>query len=222
MSRFTARSTTTRLSGLAALALSATTVIAATTGPAAAAAPATADKAGEKSLVAVLDADGNKFDRKWDDFDIVHRAATTVLGANPDSAVGVLADGSTALTAFIPSDRAFRRLVFQLTGDRLRSERAVFDATATLGVDTIEDVLLYHVVPGATITADQAKKSDGAKLTTALSDLQLQVALRDGKLWLRDLDDDDRNPRVLVTDINKGNKQIAHGISRVLRPSDLP
>ncbi len=213
MSRFVSTSTT-RLAGLAALVLGAT---AAMTGPAAA-----ADELGETSLVEVLDADGNKFDKNWDDFDIVHRAATTVLGAKPDSAVGVLADGSTPLTAFIPSDRAFRRLVFQLTGDRLGSERTVFDAAAGLGVDTIEDVLLYHVVPGATITAAQAMKSDGAKLTTALSDLEIQVGIRDDKLWLRDLDEDDRNPRVIVTDINKGNQQIAHGISRVLRPSDLP
>ena len=36
-----------------------------------------------------------------------------------------------------------------------------------------------------------------------------------------DRDPNARNPRVIAPDINKGNKQIAHGINRVLRPLDL-
>ena len=79
MSRIT--STTTRLTGLAAVAISAT-VVATTAGPAAA-----GNDLGETSLVEVLDADGNTFDTNWNDFDIVHRAATTVLAAKPTSAV---------------------------------------------------------------------------------------------------------------------------------------
>ena len=39
---------------------------------------------------------------------------------------------------------------------------------STLGIDTIENVLLYHVVPGATVTYRQALKSNGAVLNTAL------------------------------------------------------
>jgi uncharacterized surface protein with fasciclin (FAS1) repeats len=211
----------TRLAAVGiATATAAATALAATAGPAAA-----DDELGETSLVEVLDADGNKFDKNWNDFDIVHRAATTVLGAKPDSDVAVLADGSTPLTAFIPNDRAFRRLVFQLTGDRPGKEAETFKAVAGLGVDTVEQVLLYHVVPGATITYAQAKKADGAALVTATEDdLEIEVAVRGSRVWLVDLDDDDRNPRVLMRlrDINEGNKQIAHGISRVLRPSDLP
>ena len=38
---------------------------------------------------------------------------------------------------------------------------------------------------------------------------------------LVDADPDDRNPLVVQPNINKGNKQIAHGINRVLRPLDL-
>ena len=77
----------------------------------------------------------------------------TVLDAKPASPVAVLADGSTRLTAFLPTDRAFRRLVRDLTGTAPDTERAVFTAAATLGVDTIEQVLLYHVVPGQTLTS---------------------------------------------------------------------
>jgi hypothetical protein len=38
---------------------------------------------------------------------------------------------------------------------------------------------------------------------------------------LKDKDRNDRDPFVVRFDINKGNKQIAHGISLVLRPVDL-
>ena len=115
--------------------------------PADAAEPA-ATRAGTRSLATVLAADGNKFDRTWGDFDVLDRAVRTVLAAKPDSAVAVLADGNTRLTAFLPTDRAFRRLVRDLTGTAPATERAVFTAAATLGVDTIEQVLLFHVVPG--------------------------------------------------------------------------
>lgn len=208
-------------------ALAGATAAATTLGLLATTAPATAAPApGERSLVKVLDKDGNRFDKKWGDFDIVHRAATTVLGAKPDSAVGVLADGSTAVTAFLPTDRAFRKLVRDVSGAKkpLKSERAVFNAVAsTFDVDTIEAVLLYHVVPGATVTYRQARHADGAALDTAAG-APITVNVRGHQVYLRDADTDDANPRVLrwARDINKGNLQIAHGINRVLRPVDLP
>jgi uncharacterized surface protein with fasciclin (FAS1) repeats len=207
-------------------ALASATAVATATGLLAAS-PATAAPApGERNLVTVLDADGNRFDQKWRDFDIVHRAATTVLGAKPDSAVGVLADGSTAVTAFLPTDRAFRKLVRQVGGTQkqLRNERAVFHAVAsTFDVDTIESVLLYHVVPGATITYRQALHADGAALETAAG-APVIVRGRGHQVRLGDADTDDRNPQVIrkARNLNKGNEQIAHGIDRVLRPLDLP
>ncbi len=131
--------------------------------------PATAHSKtpGTNSLAAVLAADGDTFDSNWQDYDIVTEAVDAVLGAKPDSAVGVLADGSVAVTAFIPDDRAFRILVNQISGSWLNSEEDVFGAVAGLGIDTVETVLLYHVVPGATIDSATAAKSDGAALTTA-------------------------------------------------------
>ena len=71
---------------------------------------------GTRSLAAVLAKDGAGFDRNWNDFDIVDNAVTAVLTAKPGSAVGVLADGKVALTAFLPTDRAFRNLASDLTG----------------------------------------------------------------------------------------------------------
>jgi uncharacterized surface protein with fasciclin (FAS1) repeats len=208
-------------------ALATATAAATTLGLVAATAPATAaPHPGERSLVTVLDADGNHFDKKWRDFDIVHRAATTVLGAKPDSAVGILADGSSPVTAFLPTDQAFRNLVRDVSGAKkpLAHERAVFRAVvATFDVDTIEAVLLYHVVPGATVTYHQARQADGAELDTAAG-APITVDVRGRSVYLRDADKTDRNPRVLLRskDLNKGNLQIAHGINRVLRPIDLP
>ncbi len=180
---------------------------------------------GNRSLAAVLTADGNTFDRNWNDYDIVTEAVLAVLAAKPSSAVGVLADGKVALTAFLPTDRAFRNLVGDLTGKWYRSESKVFDAlVAAVGVDTVEAVLLYHVVPGATVTKKDAVKADGAVLQTALAGATVTVDVK--WRWLPlvvlvDNDPDDRNPWVKKFDINRGNLQIAHGITEVLRPANL-
>ena len=187
--------------------------------------PATAAPLREGNLVRVLAADGNRLDRNWDDFDIVEKAVGRVLAAKPKSAVGVLADGSTALTAFLPTDRAFRGLVTDLTGKRRATERGVLRSlNRAVDVPTLESVLLYHVVPGATITYRQARHSDGARLTTALSGAKIRVNVtKRHNVFLVDADRNDRNPRVLraAKNLNKGNKQIAHGINRVLRPVNL-
>ena len=187
----------------------------------------TARPTGTQSLATVLAADGHRFDRRGKDYDITDAAVSAVLAAKSDSAVAVLADGTTPVTAFLPTDRAFRRLAYSLTGHWYRSEARVFARLAdTLGVDTIETVLLYHVVPGATITYRSARRSDGAELATALADASVTVDVQrpcHGHKVVRlvDLDPDARNPQIVQRDINKGNKQIAHGIDAVLRPVDL-
>lgn len=181
---------------------------------------------GTRSLAAVLTADKSGFDRNGRDFDILTAAVLAVLKAKPSSPVAVLADGKTALTALIPNDLAFERLVADLQGTRrLPGERKAFNAVAGLGINTVESVLLYHVVPGATIDKRAALRSDGAKLKTAAgSSITVDVT---GCWWWRqvkliDADRSDRNPRVVAFNINKGNRQIAHAINRVLRPVDLP
>lgn len=219
-----------RAAGAAAgvtLALGVTTALAA---PAANAAPAKASttqvaathhKLGTTSLVSVLLADKNGFDTDGKDFDVLTAAVKAVLKAKPKSAVGVLANGKVALTAFIPNDNAFRLLVKDLTGKAPKSEADVFKAVASLGIPTVEKVLLYHVVPGVTITSKIALKSNNAVLKTA-EGATIKVRVTKRGLFLQDKDPNARNPQVIVLDINKGNRQIAHGIDRVLRPIDLP
>lgn len=178
------------------------------------------EPSGTRSLASVLAMDGSGFDDNWRDFDIVDNAVTAVLTAKPSSPVGVLADGSVPLTAFLPTDAAFRNLAHDLTGRQFSNESAVFADVASLGIDTVEAVLLYHVVPGATIPYRTARRADGAALTTA-SGGTVTVDVRCGRVQLVDNDPDAANPTVVRPNINNGNVQIAHGISQVLRPLDL-
>jgi uncharacterized surface protein with fasciclin (FAS1) repeats len=187
----------------------------------AAIAPAAQAAEGETSLASVLKVGQSKFDRDFSDFDILTRAAETVLAAKPDSNVKLLADGSVALTVFAPTDRAFMNLASALTGKKIKTEAAAFKAVAGLGVDTVEQVLLYHVVPGAPILSQDALKANGAKLKSAVDGKTIGVRVTSAPaIILKDYAPKIANPRVILSkvDINKGNKQVAHGINGVLLP----
>jgi uncharacterized surface protein with fasciclin (FAS1) repeats len=211
--------------GRVAAALATTALAAATLVPASSAQAQTqSPHLGKTSLAQVLAADGLELDSSWGDFDILDQAVNDVIAAKPDSAVAVLADGSVRLTAFAPTDRAFRKLVTGLTGTRPADEQSTYDTLSSVGVDTIESVLLYHVVPGAPITYREAKQADGAKLTTANgAKLRVDYHRKTGKVFLVDQDPDAPNAYVYsaLKNLNQGNRQIAHGISQVLRPLDL-
>jgi uncharacterized surface protein with fasciclin (FAS1) repeats len=182
----------------------------------------TRNSLGNRSLAALLAKDGSGFDHNWYDYDILDAAVQAVLKADPNSPVKVLADGSVPLTAFLPTDQAFRRLATDLTRKKYDSESAVFAAVASLGVPTVEKVLLYHVVPGATISYGAALRANGAKLNTALSGTTITVKVRYCFfVQLVDNDPDAANPYVIQPNLNYGNVQIAHGINRVLRPVNL-
>ena len=177
---------------------------------------------GTKSLASVLLKDttkaGNpKFDDNGKDFDILTAAVLAVLADDPESPVSVLTDGNVTLTAFLPTDNAFK-----LTGNALdlsarNEERLAGKYVDALGVNGIEAVLLYHVVPGFKINAKAAAEADGVELETALEQSIEENVTRDG-IFLKDMSDA-RDPQVIIPDINKGNKQIGHGINRVLLPA---
>ena len=194
------------------------------TSPAAQAAPlaTAAQKPGTTSLAEVLAADGQKFDKNGKDFDIVEAAVYAVLAAKPDSPVGLLADGKTRLTAFIPTDQAFRKLVKDLAGKAPRTEAKTLQKVVELAgsIDTVETILLYHVVAGKTLTSPKVLAAEGQKIQTAMGK-SFRVHVTKAGVVLNDKDKDDTNPRVVVLDVNRGNKQVGHAIDRVLRPLDL-
>ena len=164
------------------------------------------------------DADG--FDHRWWDHDIVTQAVLLF-----PELVAAASDPNSQLTVFLPNDLAFRRLVREITGSSPRSESETFDAVASLGTDTVRNVLLYHIVP-ASISYRDALESDDAALGTLLAGSEVTVDVRGRRLkWIRlgDLDTNDRDP--IVVQPNIGGQPVngyAHGIDRVLRPIDLP
>ena len=196
-------------------------------GPDALALTPTASAAAPKptSLADVLLADTKNgspsFDKNGKDFDILTAAVLAVLKAKPKSPVSVLTKANVKLTAFIPTDAAFERTAKAALGITAKREARVANRlVAKLGVNGVEKVLLYHVVAGKRITAKMAAASDGAHLTTALGQ-SFRVDVRKGGIFLVDKVPAVRNPKVVVTDINKApqNVQIAHAINRVLLPA---
>lgn len=204
----------TRSARLAVAALAATAVTATMASPVQAAGP----QRGNTSLASVLAADSG-FDRNAADYDILEAAVLAVLADDPESPVGILARGGKRLTAFAPNDLAFERLAKSALGEDPGSERQTFHALANaLGVDAIETVLLYHVVPGKALGSTRVLASDGATLETALGQtVELKITPR-SKVFVID-SAAGRNPQVVQVDINRGNRQVAHGINRVLIPA---
>jgi uncharacterized surface protein with fasciclin (FAS1) repeats len=187
----------------------------------AAGAPAAQAMDGNTSLASVLNVGNAKFDKSNNDFDILTKAAEAVLAAKPNSPVALLADGDTALTVFAPTDKAFKNLASALAGHNISSESDAFDAVAGLGIDTVETVLLYHVIPGATIESPDALEANGAVLATAAEGKNTKVLVSDApSIRLRDYAPKFKNAQVILSavDINKGNKQIAHAVDAVMLP----
>ena len=180
----------------------------------------TGDGIGVNSLTSVLLQDQSGLDSDWSDHDIFLSALSNVLKEKPNSELKVLADGSVKLTAFLPTDRAFRKLAFDLTGVRPRNDKAAMRVIESLDLETIEKVLLYHVILGDPIGSSDALKANGVTLTTLSGETFSVRVTKRPNIFLRDLDKNLRNPKVLLkrVDINSGNRQIAHVINRVLIP----
>lgn len=183
--------------------------------------PAKAEEEALKTmpLTEVLNLPRASFDDNLGDYDIFTQLFMDVWGALPDSAVSAISQGDVALTAFVPTDRAFRKLVRHLTGTAPKNEEAIAAAALTLGAATLEKVILYHVVVGDPILSPAALEANGAVLNTAAGQT-FRVKVEGTKITLIDKSKKHKNAVVLLSkvDINKGNKQVAHGINQVMLP----
>ena len=170
-------------------------------------------------LTEVLNLSRAGFDDDLGDYDIFTYLFMEVWGAKPLSAVGVISDGYVPLTAFIPTDRAFRKLTTAITGKRLKNESVIANTVMSLGVKAVEQVLLYHVVLGAPIESPTALQANGAVLTSA-NDQTFKVNVSGTVITLVDKDKTRKNAVVLLgkVDINSGHTQVAHGINQVMLP----
>ena len=122
---------------------------------------------------------------------------TLVAALQAADLVGTLADEAATFTVFAPTDDAFAAL-----GE---------DTIATLLSDTesLNDVLLYHVVGGAAADSIDATSRYGDVLTMANED-EVAVDIREGELFVNEA-------RVVIRDIPATNG-IIHVIDAVLLP----
>jgi uncharacterized surface protein with fasciclin (FAS1) repeats len=183
-------------------------------GPAAATATAKHHGWGPKPAGSIVDvavnaSSANGPDANPYDYDLLI-AAVTATGLAP-----TLDDESQRFTVFAPNDRAFQRLVRDLTGSgSLPSEQAALDAVlATFSVDQIKNILLYHVVAGRVLGplqvlfAGKLTMANGGIVKPRLFRLVDETpALRDPRLVLRAID-------------IRATNGVIHTIDRVLVPA---
>ena len=169
------------------------------------------------TLLGILQSDNDMFDDNQNDFDIVTQAIAT---CSADLRAG--ADNPEAtLTAFLPTDKAFRILVDDVFGLSVKNEAELFGAIAgAFDCETIDIILKYHVAPATLYAADVLTLESGYMVPNlAMLPLEVSFKGRKGKGQIRLVDNEPmlRNPIVVATDIMADNG-VAHVIDRVLLP----
>src|SRR5689334_3252305 len=158
--------------------------------------------------VAVKASGGGTPDNNPWDYDILVQA---VLATGLD---GALADTSTKYTVFAPNDRAFLRLVRDLTGTAPASEAAALTTiTSAFTADQISNILLYHVVAGKKLGPIQVLLSRSLTMANGGIVKPRGITLRDETPALAD-------PRLVIWKINiQASNGVIHTIDRVLVPA---
>jgi transforming growth factor-beta-induced protein len=127
------------------------------------------------------------------------RFTTLVAAVKAADLVGTL-QGEGPFTVFAPTDEAFAKLPAGTVEDLLKPEN----------LETLTNILLYHVAPGKVMAADVVQL-DGQMVDTALEGQQIMITVKDGKVYLND------TVQVIITDIETSNGVI-HVIDTVLLP----
>jgi uncharacterized surface protein with fasciclin (FAS1) repeats len=158
--------------------------------------------------VAVKASSANGPDRNPYDYDLLI-AAVTATGLAP-----TLDDESQRFTVFAPNDRAFARLVADLSGSYPASEQAALDAVlATFSVDQIKNVLLYHVVAGRKLGPLQVLFAGSLTMANGGTVRPRLLRLKDETPALQD-------PRLVLSGLNiRATNGVIHTIDRVLVPA---
>ncbi|MDY0910970.1 fasciclin domain-containing protein [Microbacterium sp. CFBP9034] len=155
---------------------------------------------------AVAASGGGTPDANPNDYDILVQAVLATELAEPLS-------GGT-WTVFAPTDRAFLRLVRDLTGVAPASEaEALTTITTAFTIDQIREIVLYHAVEGRTISPLRLILTRSLTMADGGVVRPIGIVLRDESPTLR-------NPKLVLSGVNiKATNGVIHTIDRVLVPS---
>ena len=125
---------------------------------------------------------------------------TTLVAAVTAAGLVDTLKGEGPFTVFAPTDDVFAKLPAGTVENLLKPEN----------LETLKNVLLYHVVSGKVMAADVVTL-DGKMADTAFAGKSIAISVKDGKVYLN------KTVQVIITDIETTNGVI-HVIDTVLMP----
>ncbi len=133
--------------------------------------------------------------------------STLVTALKAADLVGAL-QGDGPFTVFAPNNDAFAKIDEATLNSLLKPENK----------DALTKVLTYHVVSGKLAAKDVVaalKKGNGMVTLKALNGQEITVKQKDGKIWLKD--QNDNYSEIIATDV-MGSNGVIHVIDTVVMP----